>query len=301
MAIIEAQPRNGVTKKDPRGDTKLCIHCGRNRQLKEFYTNKDWEEQLGRDIWCKSCVGKLSTKQEVQEYFWDNHREWNEKIWLQAQKKAESMLTSDKTYQNSSDARRKVLLERMTAQQVPTYMSMHYKYVDNTKNGKAVTFAEAKASGEFDPSPEEDDKQWSEFFNGYYTKRDIDYLNGYYQKLEEDFNFDNESLRDYARKVCKASLQADKAQDDYAAGRCPFSDVKDALAQFDMLSKSANFAACKRKAGDTSGLTSWSETTLKLETTGHTMQRKIEWEEDDVDRVITSFMHLAKSLGLDNI
>lgn len=142
---------------------------------------------------------------------------------------------------------------------------------------------------------------YSEAFNGYFKPHELTYLESYYKSLEEDFDLDTENLRDYARKLAKASMQADKAQDDYAAGRCDFSVVKDALAQFDMLSKSANFAACKRKPGDTSGMSSWSELTFKLETSGHPCTRKIEWEKDDVDRTIAEFKYIIEALGLDTV
>ena len=79
------------------------------------------------------------------------------------------------------------------------------------------------------------------------------------------------------------------------------SDVKDALAQVDLLSKTGNFAACKKKPGDTTGLSSWSEITLKLETTGHPCTRKIEWEPDDVDKTINEFRYLAEALSLDTV
>lgn len=68
-----------------------------------------------------------------------------------------------------------------------------------------------------------------------------------------------------------------------------------------MLSKSSNFAACRRKPGDASGITCWAETALKLEQTGHTMQTKIEWPEDDVDKCISELRHIVAALGLDGV
>ena len=65
--------------------------------------------------------------------------------------------------------------------------------------------------------------------------------------------------------------------------------------------KTGNFAACKRKPGDKGGLGSWAEICFQLETTGHTMQRKIEWEKDDVDKTIEEFRYIVESLGLDTI
>ena len=119
--------------------------------------------------------------------------------------------------------------------------------------------------------------------------------------MEQDFDLSDTSLRDNAKKVAKASLLADKAQNDYMSGKCNLQDVKDAIAQYDLLMKTGNFAACKRKPEDRVGLGSWAEICFQLETTGHTMQRKIEWEKDDVDRTIEEFAYLAESLGLDTV
>ena len=295
---VESKSRKSKALPKPE---RVCIKCGRTKDLNDgFYSNRDWEEQLGKDIWCKECAGKCTDKESIKEYFWENHRDWDERIWQSASKKAEKLLLNNAMYQKSGEDRRKVLLDRLAAQQVPTVMTLYYKYIDNSKSG-SLSYAEAKAKGEVSAEADENEKVYDEFFNGYFSKRDLAYLETYYKRLEEDFTFDNENLRDYAKKCARASLQADKAQDDYAAGRCSFADVKDALAQFDMLSKSANFAACKRKAGDNSGLTSYSELSYKLETTGHTMQRQVKWEEDDVDRVINHFRHLAAAMNFDAI
>lgn len=297
LDTIESKARKSKAAPKP---SRICIKCGRTKELDGYYSNRDWEEQLGKDIWCKECVGKCADRETIKEYYWENHRDWDERVWQAAIKKAEKLLADNAMYQKSGEDRRKMLLDRLAAQQVPTVSTPYYKYVDNSKSG-CNSYAEAKAKGQVSAEADENEKVYDEFFNGYFTKRDLAYLETYYKRLEEDFTFDNENLRDYAKKCARASLQADKAQDDYAAGRCSFADVKDALAQFDMLSKSANFAACKRKAGDNSGLTSYSELSYKLETTGHTMQRQVKWDEDDVDRVINHFRHLAAAMNFDSI
>lgn len=297
LETIESKARKSKAAPKP---TRICIKCGRAKELDSYYANRDWEEQLGKDIWCKECVGKCTNREEIKEYCWENHRDWDERIWQAASKKAEKMLLDNTMYQRSGEERRKVLLDRLAAQQVPSVMTPYYKYIDNSKSG-SLTYAEAKAKGEVSDEAEENEKVYDEFFNGYFTKRDLEHLQNYYNRLEEDFSFDNENLRDYAKKCARASLQADKAQNDYAAGRCSLADVKAATDLFDMLSKSSNFAACKRKSGDSSGITSWSELSYKLETSGHTMQRQIKWAEDDVDRCIKHLQHIAKAMNFDSI
>lgn len=299
MATIESRSKKGTP---PSRQTKLCLRCGRVKPLSDYYVNRDWAEQLGKDIWCKECVGRCLTKDAIREYFWENHRVWAERIWEAAEKKATELASKNTTYQKASEERRALILEGLTCQQVPVIMQTRYKYFDPTKDGETLSYSEAKEKGTvIDESAERNIKLYSEAFNGYFKPAELQYLETYYGSLEEDFDLDTENLRDYARKLSKASLLADKAQDDYAAGRCDFSVVKDALAQFDMLSKSANFAACKRKPGDSSGMGSWSELTYKLETSGHPCTRKIEWEPDDVDRTIDEFRHILEAIGLDSL
>lgn len=288
--ITESKPKR--IQKPP--ETKLCLKCGRVKPISEYYTNRDWEEQLGKDIWCKECVNRCANKDEVREYFWENHRTWDDKIWLKAEERAEKLASNNTTYQKANDDRRKVILERLTCQQVPAVMSIYYKYVENT-----TSYAEAKSNGEIKEEVDPDVKTYSKEFNGYFKPSELSFLEEYYKGLEDDFDLSDTNLRDIARKLAKASLQADKAQDDFMAGRCDYSVVKDAISQFDLLSKSGNFAACKRKPGDTAGMNSWSELTVKLETSGHPCTRKIEWPKDDVDRVIDSYNYLIESLGLD--
>lgn len=293
--ITESKPKR-VTKAP---ETKLCLKCGRVRPISDFYANRDWEDQLGKDIWCKECVNRCTTKDEVREYFWENHRNWDERVWQKAEERAEKLASNNTTYQRANDDRRKVLLERLTCQQVPSVMALYYKYVENGEDGKAITYADAKATGQIVEDVDPDVKTYSQEFNGYFKRNELTFLEEYYKGLEADFDLSDTNLRDIARKLAKASLQADKAQDDFMAGRCDYSVVKDAISQFDLLSKSGNFAACKRKPGDNAGMNSWSELTMKLETSGHPCTRQIKWPQDDVDRTIQEFKYIVEALGLD--
>ena len=99
----------------------------------------------------------------------------------------------------------------------------------------------------------QEEQAYSKVWNGYYTQREIDYLDEYYAQLEEGFVLDNQNIRDYARKAAKASLDADIKYNRMRQGKASVAEWEKAQAIFDNLSKSANFAACKRKPGDMAG------------------------------------------------
>lgn len=293
--VLESKSRK------PPKQSKVCLRCGKSRPIADFYANRDWDEQLGKDGWCKECYSHCNTKDDVREYCWYNNREFTERMWQAAKDRAEKQASANATYTKSNEERRAKILERLACQYFPTIMTTMYKFVDNTKDGKTLSYQEAKDKGEVIEEVDDNIKIYSKEFNGYFKRHEIEYLEDYYHGLENDFELTDTNRRDIARKLAKASLQVDRAQDLFMSGRGSQSDVRDAVAQFDLLSKSGDFAACKRKTDPNAGTGSWSELTAKLETTGHPCTRKIEWEKDDVDRVIESFRYIVESLGLDQM
>lgn len=297
--IIEAKLKTDK----PLKSKKVCLKCGQARQLTEFYANKDWKQQLGKDVWCKQCVNRCTTKDQIKQYFFVNQRQWHERIWQAAEFRAKKLVATNQTYARSSADRQAFMLERLTAQQVPACMTSYYNHIDTSQGGQYLYYHETKTEADvMEENPNV--RTYSQKWNGNFTKAQLEYLNSYYEQLEENFSFTDASTRDYARKVCRASMQSNKAMDDFLLGKCDYTAVKDALNVFDMLNKSANFAACKRKAGDNSGTTSYGEFVAKWESSGlsvEEMERKIEWPQDDVDRCIKSLYHIVDSLNLDTV
>ena len=297
MPTKPSKPRNAAPPV-----TKICSKCKQTKFLTDYYSNRDWTEQLGKDVWCKDCVSKCASKDELREYFWENNREWNEKRWTSSRKKAELAANKNKTYQKAFDETKKGILDRLTCQNVIKSMQINYKFVDHTNDINVQTYQDAKEAGQvLDEKSEEKDpnvKTYSEEFNGYFKPDELKYLEEYYHQLENDFELSDVNLRDTAKKLAKASLQADRVQDRYMAGQATLQDVKDAVTLFDLLSKSGNFSASKRKPGDKGGLSSWSETSFFLESNGYTMTRKIEWPKDDVDKTIEEFRYIVEALDL---
>lgn len=299
MSAVEAKPSN--LKKAP--PTKLCAKCGKLKPIQAYFKNRDWEDEGGYDRWCRDCVGKCLTKTAMREYAWENHRDWNEKMWDAAKRKAESMAASNAVYQKSNPERRLKLLEQMTCSQLPSFFAVYYKYVDPTKVSGAANFKEAVERGEVSGDSAIELPEWSDEWFGEYTKRDLAWLDSYYDKLKhdsqgEELEFDA-YMEDAVHNIAVQTLILKKLQMEYRSGRGSLSDVKDAQSVLDMLTKSTNLAACKRKPQQESPQLAVGEIAAYLESHGHPCIRKIEWEQDDVDRAIAELHHIVRAVGLD--
>jgi len=302
VAYVLSKPKKGK----PPAQTRMCIHCGQTKPLSNFYSNRDWHENGNKDAWCKQCIAKIQTKDEMRRYFWENNRAWKENIWENALVQAELEAAKSTVYQKSNEDRRLVLLEHIACQYVPNIMkqAQNYKYEEHKKDSNANDYDEAKEAGmivEGSTKPKDKNlKVYNEFFNGEFKQFEIEYLEKYYKGLQQDFDLSDVSLMDNAKKLAKASLLADKVQNDYMAGRCSLQDVKDAVAQYDLLMKTGNFAACKRKPGDKNTLNNWAETTMYCETHGYPCVKKLDWEKDVVDMAIDSLNYIVESIRDDD-
>lgn len=296
---VLSKPRNSK----PPAQTRLCLHCNQTKPLSSFFANREWIDNGKKDKWCKQCVAKIQTKDEMRRYFWENNRMWKENVWENALKQAEIEAAKSTVYQKSNAERQAVLLEHIACPIMPKLMQMtqNYKYEDHSHDVNTNDYDEAKEAGkivEFDPSKPKDKnlKTYNEFFNGEFKPQELEYLENYYKGLEADFELLDTALKDTAKKVAKASLLADKAQNDYMAGRCSLQDVKDANAVLDLLMKTGNFAACKRKPGDKNTLNNWAETTLYCETHGYPCIKQIDWPKDVVDAAIEGLDYIIESM-----
>ena len=300
MAYILSKPKNGK----PPAQTRMCVHCGQTKPLSNFLSNRDWHDNGNKDAWCKQCIAKIRTKDEMRRYFWENNRAWKENVWDNAMKQAELQAASSEIYQKSNEERRLILQESIACTIIPSLMkqAQNYKYEEHKKDTNVNDYDEAKENGMISEGKPKDKnlKVYNEFFNGEFKPSEIEILERYYEGLQQDFDLSDVSLMDNAKKLAKASLLADKVQNDYMAGRCSLQDVKDAMAQYDLLMKTGNLAACKRKPGDKNTLNNWAETTLYCETHGYPCVKKLEWEKDVVDMAIDSLNYIVESIRDDD-
>lgn len=170
--------------------------------------------------------------------------------------------------------------------------------------GPFYYFTDTVGGGDGQPAPKAKDEdsaqlKYNKEWRGYFTDEQVEALEDIYAKYEEDFVLDNVNIKDYARKVAKASLNADIAEDRMRRGKISAGEYKEAQKIFDDLSKSSNFAACRRKPGESSGMGSLGEIIMRLEVAGELKENGFTFPEDDVDLIIKDFRHTLRSVGLD--
>lgn len=273
--------------------TRQCLRGNHTVDARNFYSNKGWVDNGSRDVWCKDCVAKITTRDELQRYFWENHREWSAPAWDAAVRKARETLTMNKTYQSANAERKQALEDRFAVREMLGLMNKvsYYRYYDPGSE----TYEAAIASGRFDvvetPSdPKSKTKVYSPTFNGSFTEADLAYLTKFYNDMGGD-DIDDAFDRDSVIKLAKASLAVDKAQDDYNAGRCDIQTVSNAISAQQLLAKSLNITAVQKKAKDTTHRTSWSEWSRSL-VEKEIYAPKIEWPKDDIDRILEQYQHI---------
>jgi len=136
---------------------------------------------------------------------------------------------------------------------------------------------------------------YSEEWNGRYTQTDINYLNKYLTGLHNDFKINTTSYKDYAKKICCASLAVNKAYQEMLDGvNGADKKYKDLQATFDTLSKSAQFSENSRSS-ISAGINSICQVVDKIESKTW-IYAMDEYDKDDIEHLLDQFNNIHKSL-----
>lgn len=297
----------GKAVKVVKEQTKMCVKCENVKPLKDFYPNRDWKDQAGHDAWCKECVrGYVDNLESLKKYCAHNNRAFSEEAYRAAEKKAKYMLSTNEDYINPRVAREKKerLEAKTSATQYFTMMnfSAFYHYIDNISD--TGDFFPTYVNGVVDSKSglsEKDrtlvySKEWCGMFEAWQLER----LNDLYERYETDFDLKDVNIQDYVRKACKASLNADIAEDKMRRGEISVKEYKDTQQIFDSYSLSSGLAATKRKPGENSALDNLGKIIYDIEVTGILSTRKVTFPPDDVDRIIAEFRHTDLAIGEEN-
>lgn len=279
--------------------SKLCVKCNTIKPLESFAANRLWASQQYRDAWCMECAKKHCVNEEtVKEYLYFNNRAFKETAWEAAKKKAQYDLANNKVWLNpmSSPEDKKREEDLATARSFLSIRNVNYayEYVENLRVGNATEDVVVHELADEKEKPYYD-KVWQ----GWFTKEQVEWMDEKYDQYKEDFVLDNINMQDYTRKVIKASLNADLAEDRMRRGQGTPDEYMKAQKIFDDLSKSSNFAACRRKPGETTGMGSLGEIILRLETQGYLDENPYTFPDDDIDKVIAAYKYTLEAIGME--
>lgn len=296
-----------MARENPKAK-KRCLMCNQVKSVMEFAPNRGWTSQQNCDLYCKQCAkGIVYDKDTFRKYLWENNRLYSEAIWEAAWNKAKRRLNNLAEYNKKtlSAARRKELEDQYTAQEALVVMNLpqYYRYNENAdENGNLDPFDVDSLQGmivETEDGKEvmaNDPPRYSKVWRGMFTKREIEYLDDYYDRLNDSFNLDDVSMQDYARKVAKASLDADNMYDDYRAGKCTQKQWLDAQNAFDSMSRSSAFTAAQRKERGQDTMKSLAEIIAEIEINHHAVMPQVTFPPDDIDKILSDFRHTSEAI-----
>lgn len=287
-----------VTKspvKIPSNKELTCGACGHLKNVKEYYISYNPVHSTGRIPYCKKCLKKMIC---------------NEQGIVELEKLKETLRLIDKPFiydlwrtslDDKNDAFGTYMKNLALVQNRQLYwkdsifqpqldIELNYEHslneqVNDSKNKNEVKINENR----------NEDKIFSKEWHGFYTQYELDYLDEYLKGLKNDFKIITTNHKDYAKKICQASLAVNKAFQDMTDGiegaEKRYKDLQDT---FDKLSKSAQFSESQRGINDVS-LGCFGVIFDKVE--------KKQWiathtplEKDDYDILLEAFSTIKKSV-----
>ena len=285
--------------------SKECIHCHKTKKVSNYYIHRDNKPGYGLDNTCKECSKKISSDLEgLKLYANMNSRQFNQELYDIACKLVKEKYENDVEINSLPEEKREsFLFEKIRnayfSQQSQTQF-YQYLCTDESQNNieDNVSIEEENLEDDTELNKKEKEKKiYSQDWRGSYTRSQIDWLDAYYADTLEDYTVKTRNHKDYCRKIAKASLAMDEASDDMLNNVVGAEKRYDkAKAAFNLFSDSAKLSEKTRSANDVAGHSSLSEVVQQLEKTGF-LQKKRNYETDDIDKIDGNFRHTITSVG----
>lgn len=269
-----------------------------------FYENRDSEITGGLDSWCKDCVHVfVKNKETMQEYCHQNHRVFSEELWERCEQLAIADINNGKVPSFKSETAKNNYVVRRTITDYFKQMNLvrWYKYDENTAENRTPVIIDDESFQDdyYDP----DEKVYSSFWEGNYTRSELDWLNEMFKEYENDFDIPDVHTRNMFKKVVKLSFMQDKLTKETID-----SPTKENVDQLDKITKMMIAASdavklnlAKRSSNDRGGFTDLGSLIARIESTGALM-RKQEFPEDDVDVTMRVYIEgILENLANENV
>lgn len=214
---------------------KECIKCGNQKLLSEFIKGLDID---GKCFVCDKCRKSMSRSLNgLKKYLTLSKRNFSPSLWNLCMNKTEEKYKEKLKTMEQEDAE-KLLTEKS--------ISLYFSKMNLQGSFDDREIEEIEEDIDNRPIPKNLIFKWGKIDK--YSFLDYQRLEDFEKDMIKDFRIETASHKDYLKKICKISLQMDKALDINN-----ISDFDKLSKQYDALMKSAKFTAVQRSAADDSG------------------------------------------------
>ena len=268
-----------ITTNQPKEPKRICQNqdcdaMGRYQNNSDFYKSRNIS--IGYHPYCKECIKKITNIDDMQTVY-------------------DILQTLDTPF--IQDVWKEALAD-INGNYIDKYLELiNSTYKTRYENAR---FKDSIFNVTSDIERNEDGtemKKWDDEWQGYYSKRELDYLNRYYQDLNNDFKIITTNHKDYARRIAQASLIMNDTYNvmrENPDDKDAVSAYNTAVSNFDRLSKSAQFAESQRSASDVS-LGCFGKVFDAVEKHNF-VPKHIPEDKDMFDKIIDQFMNINRSL-----
>ena len=245
-----------------------CEYCGKTKKSHHF--NRCIFNKTGYEVYCKECKNSLVTdKQELIEYLELNNMRFSEELWDESEKwiRYHMDLRLEGVEELPEDINEKVMkkivnryysVKGLNGNRVGYHPDDKARDEENKKvfdnispddeifknDGGIIQRRKRKVNSPVEYIDYGLEKKWGKNYN----QEEYEKLEGFYQDMKANFEIETAAHIDYLKKICKVSVQMDKALEENNI------DVFQKLSGiYDKLMHSAKFTAVQRSASDRTG------------------------------------------------
>jgi hypothetical protein len=260
--------------------SKICQVCSVKKPMAKFYNSNSKFCPDGKMNICKDCLKNMidvNDDNTVISVLRQIDKPWVPEVWQKAKESNNNPLGEYIKMMNS----------------LPQYRDLTWEDTDtNVKSSQPATTPVVVGTIpelNFTVTPEMI-KRWG---TGY-TPEEYMYLENMWEEMHNSYQIETASHKDYTKKICKISLQIDKAD------RANDTKLLTQLIQaYDKLMHSAKFTAVQRTAADrTGGLNSFGEWFALAEKEGFIPRYHTDEPQDIVDLTMEEYKKYVRELVL---
>lgn len=291
-----------MNKSEKAANRAVCLKCKQKKAATEFYSNKDFSDNMGHDLWCKTCTNDfINSKEDLLRYCEENQRNFSVELYDKCEYETDLDLEKDMAYLKLRDEEQKKryrfdLIKKQYLRRMNLRIYYQSKPAEEKIDEEDLEDQE-EIICETDNMTLDDQKHYDDVWHGDFTEWELGFLNKYYANLEMQFDISDAHMEDSFREVAKSALEKTLAYNARRRKEPGSSErYKEAVEIYIKLSNQAKLSNSQRTANDRIGFSDLGTLIKMVEETG-ALCRKQEFEKDEVDKIIEDFYHAFRSFN----